>query len=287
MIAVLGTGTCTLQGALIAEKSIRTSPDTISIRSATVSSFTVHVARINTHVAVKSLFTSSGADSSIPVTRSVTARATVIRAEITVEASGAVGCTTSTQTFASVIETARLTSFIALFSVKPHCARTYARALRSVTGARSTWRLARETIKPIDAPIYARAVGVKTRVSITERTASVLAPSSPVPLPTSTKTASCRPVARTHAMITTLVARISRLVIVAVTSITPFTDPARRASSGTYPGSCVTRGPGCYIYTTLATSRARGEVGVVTTDTSGTRQVAGRTAFTIGNVALT
>lgn len=247
---------------------------TVAIKTATVSIFTVWVALIYTGVAVKSPFTPSGAGPSISVARSIAARTAVLGTEIAVEASWAVGCTMSTQTFASVIETARLTSFIALFSVKPHGARTYARALRSVTGARSTWRLARETIKPIDAPIYARAVGVKTRVSITERTARVLAPSSPVPLPTSTKTASCRPVARTHAMITTLVASISRLIIVAVTSITPFTDPARRASTGTYPRSFVTRGPGCYINTALATCRARGEVGVVTTDTSGTRQVA-------------
>lgn len=128
---------------------------------------------------------------------------------------------------------------------------------------------------------------MKTRLSFTERTARVLAASSPVPFPTPSKTASCRPVARTHAVITTFVARVSRLVVVTVTSITLFTDPARRASSGTCPGSCVTRGPGCYIYATLAASRARGEVGVVTTDTSSTLQVAGRTTFTIRNVALT
>lgn len=88
---------------------------------------------------------------------------------------------------------------------------------------------------------------------------------------------------RTHAVITTFVARVSCLVIVAVTSITLFTDPARRVSSGTDSGSCVTRGPGFYIYTTLATSRARGEVWVVTTDTSATRQVTGCTTFTIRN----
>lgn len=46
----------------------------------------------------------------------------------------------------------------------------------------------------------------------------------------------------------------------------------------------------CHIYrtfTTLATSRARGEVWVKTTDTSGTCQVAGRTTVTIWNVTLT
>lgn len=127
---------------------------------------------------------------------------------------------------------------------------------------------------------------MKTRVFLAKRTTRIFAASSPVPFPTSTETASCRTVARTHAVITTLVARVPRLVIVTVTSITLFTDPSRRASSGAYPGSCVTCRPGCYINTALATSRARGEVWVVTTDTSGTGQVAGRTAITIRNVAL-
>lgn len=130
-----------------------------------------------------------------------------------------------------------MTSYVALLAIKPHrtCADTG--ALRPITGARSTWRLLRETVKPIYASISARAVGVRTLRSFTEGTARVLAASAPVPFPTPSKTASCRPAARTYTVITTLVARVARLKIVSVTSIALFTDPARRASSGTGTGS--------------------------------------------------
>lgn len=122
MVAVSGTGAWTLLTALITEKSINTFPLTVSVESATVSILTVWVALIYTGVAVKAPFTTGGAGPSISVTRSVAARTTVLGTKITVEASGAVGCTTSTYSFAPVIETARLTSFVALFSVKSNCA---------------------------------------------------------------------------------------------------------------------------------------------------------------------
>lgn len=274
-------------GALVTEKSIHAISDAFAIRSSTVSSFTVYVARIGTSVTVEASFTSSHAYSSISGTRAVATHATVIGTEIAVEAGRAVRCTMSIDSFAPVIETTRLTWYVALLSVKPNSTRTYARAQRSVTRARPTWRLTWKTIKSVFATVCTRAVGVKTLSSLAEWTACVLTASSPISFPTSSKTTSCRPVARAHAVITTLVACVPCFVVVAVTSITPFTDPTRRASSGTNSGSYVTRGSRCHINATFTALSAGVKDRIVTTHTSRTCQVAGRTTFTIWNVALT
>lgn len=124
------------------------------------------------------------------------ALATIFGTKITEEACRAVGCTTSIQTFAFVIDTARLTLFVALLAVKTHCTFTDTGAMCNITRACSTWSLTILTIKSIHASIYARSVGVKTRrLLCAKRAACRRTVCVPVSFPTSTKTYSCRPVA--------------------------------------------------------------------------------------------